>query len=246
MRLAFIFSSLIGTHDSASYFLNMQSKIYNINPIVSDVLQTFGHLNHLVYNWSKAQSRNISEQIHIGARYLDLRLIQVDNIWYTCHGLLGNKFEYIVNDILSSGSSIQPILEITTYTPPNQELCRELSRLNYTTTPIYMTGAFCNNTLDDTLIYNTFAATPHIEEMIEYNKYQVKHYRPRDNQLFKLSWTLTPNVITMIHSVYKQPKTLLELAAIANSRWFEFVDWMYAHNYTWPDVIIFDSPINFL
>lgn len=240
MKSAFVFSSLIGTHDSASYFLNMDSKIYNINPIASDVLHTFGHLNHLVYDWSKAQTCNISEQIHIGAHYLDLRVIQVDDVWYTCHGLLGNKFQYIVDDILST--DIHPVLEITTYTPPNQALCQELYRLDCI---IYMTDAFCNNTLNSNLIYNTFANTPDVEKMIEYNKYQVEHYyRSDDNQLFKLSWTLTPNLFTMIHSLYNQPKTLLELASIANSKWSEFVDWMRAHNHTWPDIIIFDSTLN--
>jgi hypothetical protein len=240
MKSAFVFSSLIGTHDSASYFLNMDSKIYNINPIASDILHVFGHSNHLVYDWSKAQTCNISEQIHIGAHYLDLRVIQVDDVWYTCHGLLGNKFQYIVDDILST--DIHPVLEITTYTPPNQALCQELDRLDCI---IYMTDAFCNNTLNSNLIYNTFANTPDVEKMIEYNKYQVEHYYRRDdNQLFKLSWTLTPNIFTMIHSLYNQPKTLLELASIANSKWSEFVDWMRAHNHTWPDIIIFDSPLH--
>lgn len=239
---------IIGTHDSASWFLNIDSKVYNINSIVSDAIyiaERYGlpSLKHVVFNWSQTQTLNISQQILADSHYLDLRLIQVDDTWYTCHGLLGSKFEYIVNDIISSGGS--PLLELTTYTLPNQQLCDILAKL--TMCPIYMMNGYCAGTYDVKLIYNTFANTPNVYKMVEYNKNVIERWEQRksnSNQILKLSWTLTPNLETMIKGLlYKYPNTLLNLAEIANREWDSFGVWMKDRNYTFSKrcIIIFDN-----
>lgn len=230
-----IFPFIFGTHDSAAYFLNSTSKIYNINPIISDLLQFFGHDHKLVYDWSKTQLYNISTQIELGAKYIDLRAIQIDGIWYSCHGLLGSRLDTILQQI-----PYDVIIELTTYNNSDDNLCGLLQNKL-----VYMSREYkyCNNTLDTRLIKNTFANTPHLEEMVEYNKQLViQHQRSGSNySLLKMSWTLTPHVFTMIESLYKHPKTLIELAQEANKQWPSFVDWMIQGNYTWPDIVIFDS-----
>jgi len=227
--LPFIF----GTHDSAAYFLNSSSKIYNINPTVSDLLQLFGHDHQLVYDWSKTQVYNISQQIELGAGYLDLRVIKVDNVWYSCHGLLGDKFEHIIQHVPNN-----IVIELTSYSLVDDTLCSLLQdKLVYTSHDV----PHCLGTRNVKLINNTFANTPHLEKMIEYNKRIVlEHQIAKSSVKLKLSWTLTPNVFTMIESLYKKPKTLLELAQEANNAWPAFIDWMIQGNYTWPDVVIFD------
>lgn len=230
MNLPFIF----GTHDSAAYYLDSTSKIYNINPIVSDLLQLFGHDHQLVYDWSKTQVYNISTQVQLGAKYIDLRTIKVDNDWYSCHGLLGDRLVHILQQIPND-----VMIELTTYNPPDDSLCDLLQDKL-----VYMSheNKACNNTLDVKLIKNTFANTPHLEDMIKYNQ-NIIHQHQRSNHsnhLLKMSWTLTPNIFTMIKSLYEKPKTLLDLAREANDKWSSFVEWMTLGNYTWPNVVIFD------
>lgn len=113
-----IFPFIFGTHDSAAYYLDSTSKIYNINPIVSDVLQLFGHDHHLVYDWSKTQTHNISTQIDFGATYIDLRVIQVDGVWHSCHGLLGPTLDTILQQIPND-----VMIELTTYGSSDDYLC---------------------------------------------------------------------------------------------------------------------------
>lgn len=240
MIFPFIFSSLIGTHDSASYFLDFNSKIYNINPIISDAITIVGghYLHELVYDWSKAQSYNISTQLASGVRYLDLRLIQIHDIWYTCHGLLGSTLDNIVQQIILSEKF--PLIELTTYSQPDDTLCNSIEILSN----VY-TNFDCNfTTLDASNIINTFANTPHLPKMVQYNKDIVKTHSLspcHHSKLLKLSWTLTPNVFTMMESWYKDPKTLLDLAEQANKEFYLFADWIIVNNYTWPDIIIFDN-----
>ena len=226
--LPFIF----GTHDSATYFLNSSSKIYNINPIISDLLQLFGHDHQLVYDWSKTQVYNISQQVELGIKYLDLRAIKVDDIWYSCHGLLGDRFDHILQHIPND-----VIIELTTYSTPDINLCNKLKGKL-----VYMSHDtnHCQGTMDIKLVNNTFANTPHLETMVEYNKRVILEHNSNSNKILKLSWTLTPNVFTMIESLYKKPKTLLELAQEANDAWSEFVEWMVQGNYKWPNIVIFD------
>ena len=229
MYLPFIF----GTHDSAAYFLNSTSKIYNINPIISDILQVFGHDHHLVYDWSKTQVYNISQQVQLGVKYLDLRAIKIDGIWYSCHGLLGDRFDNIIQQVPSN-----VVIELTSYSTPDSDLCNLLQdKIVYMPRPNH-----CQGTLDVKLINNTFANTPHLETMIEYNKRVVlEHNTIQDtNRFLKLSWTLTPSIFTMIESLYTNPKTLLDLAQKANEAWPSFIEWMVQGNYKWPNVIIFD------
>jgi hypothetical protein len=231
-----IFPFIFGTHDSAAYYLDSTSKIYNINPIVSDVLQLFGHDHHLVYDWSKTQTHNISTQIDLGAKYIDLRAIQVGGSgeWYSCHGLVGSKLDTILQQIPND-----VIIELTTYHQPDTNLCDLLQDKL-----VYMSreNTYCDGTLDVKIIKNTFAGTPHLEDMVNYNKRLVINHQHSHNnsQLLKMSWTLTPNVFTMIKSLYEKPKTLLDLAQEANDAWPSFVEWMTIGNYTWPNIVIFD------
>jgi hypothetical protein len=239
MRISsFIIPSLIGTHDSASYFLNNSKIECGVNPIISDAIhlleKTGVPINNLIQDWSVAQTKNILKQLSDGAQYLDLRIVKVNNDWYTCHGLLGNTLQTIVNQITTN-----PIIEITTISEPDEALCNILQGKH-----VYINKPTCPNTIDSKFIINTFANTPNLQDMIDYNKQLVKYFdkfASHKPYLFKMSWTLTPNVFTMIESLYKHPKTLLELAQEANKEWPLFVDWMIQGNYTWPDIVIFDS-----
>lgn len=229
---------IIGSHDSASYFLNNSKIECGVNPIISDaihLIETMGlPINNLVYDWSRTQHVNISTQLRIGARYLDLRVIKVKDEWYTCHGLLGKPLQSIIHEI---GSADNPIIEITTFSDPDLTLCKILKGLN-----VYMDrNGWCPGTLDSKFIINTFANTPILNDMIEYNKRLVREIKVTSPYLFKMSWTLTPHVTTMIESLYKHPKTLIELANEANKEWPSFVNWMTSYNYTWPDIVVFDS-----
>ena len=66
----------------------------------------------------------------------------------------------------------------------------------------------------------SYADSPNVTKMIEFNNNQVKLYNNNQTQnksLFKLAWTLTPNAKTILSSVKpNEPKTLIELAQIAN------------------------------
>lgn len=75
------------------------------------------------------------------------------------------------------------------------------------------------------ILYNSYANTPSLAEMKSYNDDKVQEYMngEHSSQLFKISWTLTPNSTTILTSILPwELNSLIELADLANS---EFVDY---------------------
>ena len=68
-------------------------------------------------------------------------------------------------------------------------------------------------------IYNTYANSPNLEEMINYNNATIQQFMNSTwpQQLFKVSWTLTPNATAVEETVIPfKPHSLIELANTAN------------------------------
>jgi len=69
-------------------------------------------------------------------------------------------------------------------------------------------------------ILNSYANSPDLSTMENYNLQKLKEWSQHgiyQNQLFKMSWTLTPTVTTILEMVLPgKPHTLIELADIAD------------------------------
>ena len=80
-------------------------------------------------------------------------------------------------------------------------------------------------------IINSYADSPILSDMESYNDQQVDWFSQNigqlPDQLFKISWTLTPNAETVVEMVLpNKPKTLIELADTANPAllsWFHTI-----------------------
>ncbi len=241
-------STIFGSHDSASWHLNTSSPIYNINYVAENLLyigREFLHLplGNLARKWSQTQSLNITEQLNrCGVRYIDLRVMRVDDTWYTCHGLLGLDVQHTIDQIDQANFVDDLIIEVSSYTwPVDDTLCTMFNKLNG-----YNIFGPCPGMLPATAIHNTFANTAHVKNMVEYNKRQVlKFNNGVDNdkipkKLFKMSWTLTPKFSTMVKSFVHAPYSMHDLARSANNAWLEFKMWCINQNLTLPHVVIFD------
>uniref|UniRef100_A0A6B2LB76 Phosphatidylinositol-specific phospholipase C X domain-containing protein n=1 Tax=Arcella intermedia TaxID=1963864 RepID=A0A6B2LB76_9EUKA len=99
-------------------------------------------------------------------------------------------------------------------------------------------------------IYNTYANSPDLPTMEQFNINTVKLWdqRRKDNQqLFKISWTLTANSTTILEMVFPDsPHNLIELADIANS---DFENWYNSNmkGYAYPvlgNILIIDDLTN--
>jgi len=105
------------------------------------------------------------------------------------------------------------------------------------------------NAWDGDTIVNSYANSDKLSKMEAYNNQQVKWWskqRGNISGLFKMSWTLTPNVETIINMIFPgNPRTLIELASLANPAlpgWFNNVT-----NFTYPilgNILIIDDAIN--
>lgn len=83
-------------------------------------------------------------------------------------------------------------------------------------------------------IYNTYADTPNIEEMIAFNNKTVQKFMNGNwpGELFKVSWTLTPNNTSVLDMLIPwKPKTLLQLADAGNKALPSF--WIKAKKAGW-------------
>lgn len=71
-------------------------------------------VNPIVCRWSKTQGINISEQLHLGIRYLDLRLVCKNGEFYLAHGLYGGLlYPYLseINNFLNNNRGEVVILD---------------------------------------------------------------------------------------------------------------------------------------
>lgn len=54
----------------------------------------------LVVRWSKAQQHDILTQLNAGVRYVDIRVSYIDGVYYNAHGLVSDKFETSIKQML--------------------------------------------------------------------------------------------------------------------------------------------------
>lgn len=95
-----------GSHNSASYSINVTSDFApSISNKVQDIIVASRavkggekFVKYEVYRWSVTQSYNISQQLQLGIRYFDLRILYKDpeDKLYTYHGLIGAPLEKIL------------------------------------------------------------------------------------------------------------------------------------------------------
>jgi len=108
-----------------------------------------------------------------------------------------------------------------------------------------------NNIWSANTIINSYANSPVLPTMEAYNVGIVQQWARHGiykNQLFKMSWTLTPNADTILEMLFPGfPYTLLELADIANNDLENWFDTKVADKYKYPflsNIIIIDDYSN--
>ena len=101
-----------------------------------------------------------------------------------------------------------------------------------------------NNIWPPEAIYNTYADSPKIDEMMEFNDKTVQDFMTHEwpNTLFKVSWTLTPDNMTVIDSLEPlHPHTLLQLADTGNRHLHSFWLKMKKNNWRMGNILIIDD-----
>ena len=93
------------------------------------------------------------------------------------------------------------------------------------------------------VIYNTYANSPDLLEMIEYNNVTVQKFMngSHESQIFKVSWTLTPNSTTVLNSVEPwYPQTLIELADVGNLALPSYYNSIWKKRWRMGNILIID------
>ncbi|KAL9647347.1 hypothetical protein ABK040_011712 [Willaertia magna] len=83
-----------GTHDSATCDINSSSELGEGQSWMS-----LPGVSSFVYKLAKTQDLTIKEQLMIGVRYFDLRIIAHRTDFYTTHGLISTRLKTILRDI---------------------------------------------------------------------------------------------------------------------------------------------------
>ena len=92
---------LPGTHDSGAYSLSrrhmapskLPSWLLSLNKRASWLTRPF---TRLVVRWGEAQRLDIEGQLRAGARYLDIRVVNVKGAFHVAHGMLGTTCEDVL------------------------------------------------------------------------------------------------------------------------------------------------------
>lgn len=127
--------ALLGSHDALSYNINYGSK-----PNVSeDVITNNGFVRFIgkgaLVRYSKAQKDDIYTQLNCGVRYIDVRITNIDGVYYTSHGLVSHKLKDSLLQILkflSENAGEYIIFHIVHYYAGNSnrtELCKYISKI---------------------------------------------------------------------------------------------------------------------
>lgn len=92
--------SLLGAHDMFSMDIQKDSKsnIYEDGIFNEPIVQKLA--GDLIVAFSVAQNVNTNTLLKSGVRYIDLRLTLIDGIYYTCHGLISDKFEVYLIELI--------------------------------------------------------------------------------------------------------------------------------------------------
>jgi hypothetical protein len=125
---------LPGTHDSAAYRIDWT--IDNPNSSLASIIY-FGKqiccLKNHIEKWAITQNNSIYDQLVLGARFLDLRIVDINGIWYLHHE--------VICDTLALGlSQIKKFINETNEPIAISILPRNLSKNNVQS----LTDIFCN------------------------------------------------------------------------------------------------------
>lgn len=224
--------SLPGTHDSSTYNINGSQYInlpkqYSQLIKLANILHI--PINNIIKGWVKTQNLNIYEQLNLGVRYLDLRISYYNNNWHVHHNyIIGdklsvmldqiyvflneNKGEIILIELSHVFNSTQKELNILNNMIKNQFynlLCRKEEYLNNTIEYLVNTNqrllifSPTDFFLPEYLIINTWANTANGNKLHSFNNNIMKKWNNHQYfYLLKLSWILTPNVYTIIQSLF--------------------------------------------
>jgi hypothetical protein len=97
-----------GTHNSGS-----KNVLWNvITPAIGGFPQKVGPIKkYFIAPWINCQNKSIYQQLVLGCRSFDLRLIIQKNIWYVHHSYTCDTLENVVNDIKNFMNQTQNTLE---------------------------------------------------------------------------------------------------------------------------------------
>jgi len=220
-----------GTHDSGSY--NINGSVYidmpkKYNELLSIAEYFHVPINSMIKGWARTQNIDIKSQLEKGARYIDLRIGFVNNIWYIHHDyILGYPLEYIliqIRDFLIINQGEIVVLELSHIFDLTDERLILLNDtiINILGDLIYKNKIYNNETigklignnqrilivtdtilyLSRSMIYNTWANTANVTDLIKYNDEMMHNWATtKYNSLFKLSWVLTPNIMSFLESI---------------------------------------------
>jgi hypothetical protein len=199
------------------------------------------------------------------------------NIWVTFHYVDGSPVEYLLGNIsayLRDYPKEIVIVEISHFDGyPNSSDIIALKTMvqnilgpylapvdltfSFTVNQMISTGkramvtmakAYDNVTIwPPSSIYNTYADSPNLKQMIEFNNKTVNTFMQGTwpNELFKISWTLTANSDTITSSVLPwNPHTLLMLADNANKALPSFDTEMKNYGWRMGNILIIDDYAN--
>lgn len=92
--------SLLGSHDALSDEIDMWSKPNSSedNLVNNPWLRIFG--KGAIVRYSRAQNDSIYHQLQAGVRYMDIRVTNIDGVFYNSHGLVSSTFRDNLSKIL--------------------------------------------------------------------------------------------------------------------------------------------------
>lgn len=109
---------------------------------------------------------------------------------------------------------------------------------------VMMDSGYDNVTIWSTsAIHNTYADTPNLNEMVAYNNKTVQSFMSGSHasQLYKISWTLTPNSTTILDSALPwKPQSLYQMAGVANKALPSFYNSISKLNWRMGNILIND------
>eukprot|EP00892_Ulva_mutabilis_P006794 jgi/Ulvmu1/4487/UM002_0212.1 len=223
-----------------------------------------------IIKWSESQSLKLPEQLRSGIRFLDLRAGYNGSMWVACHTAEGPPVQQLfeaIDDFLNNHEQEVLVVELThTFNGEDQlsQLASVISqKLGHHIAPccglertmqefwddgrrlVFVSSVPCKDTClwwPPEAIHNSYANTDEMDVMWYYNQDVLDLYRLNTTSLFKLSWTLTPQVTTLLHGLFAYPSTLAELAQQANRLLPDFIDAALAEGRTgFPQILIADE-----
>lgn len=217
---------LPGTHDSlANTVANIYNTDDSLAKILSKYKWLPG-IKHKVTRWSRTQINDIDKQLSRGIRFFDFR-ISYTNQDKKCHGVHTFIFSEISTTIdkLDRWLSIHPkeiiIIKYRSDSPicddifrrklgkwilptkydPFQMTLSDLYNLNYRlilTTDIKLKNDVFSDIIHPDIVYHDWKNTFSMEEKEDYITNSLNNWDSKENKLFNLDWTLTPQTTDII------------------------------------------------